>query len=164
MINSYPEQINSNSSQGFTLIELVMVIVLVGVLAAFALPKFADLSTDARLASLESLEGAIRSATGVVHSIALLEDKTDCFEDPTVELDGVVVTLRCGYPCPHPSGIATAVATEGNFVWVGGNCGGLLGAVEAQVSDAPDPANCKIRYTSARQTRAPGITRVVSGC
>ena len=164
MKSKYPNLVNINFSQGFTLIELVMVIVILGVLSAFALPRFADLSTDARLATLESLEGAMRSASGMVHSIAMLESKTDCSADPTIELEGVTVTLRCGYPCPHPNGIGNAVAADGNYSWVGGNCGGQLGAVEVQISDAPDPGNCKIRYTSARQNSPPGISRVIGGC
>ena len=47
------------NADGFTLIELVLVVVILGVLAAFALPRFSDLSTDARLAALESLEGTM---------------------------------------------------------------------------------------------------------
>ncbi len=155
---------HKKSSQGFTLIELVMVIVILGVLSAFALPRFADLGSDARLASLDALEGAMRSASGLVHSVAIVENKTDCATDPTVVLEGQTITLRCGYPCPHPSGIARAVVADGAYTWVGGNCGGQLGAIEVRLTDAPDPANCKIRYTSARQNRAPGFTPTTTGC
>jgi MSHA pilin protein MshA len=51
-------EICSSRLSGFTLIELVIVIVILGILAAFALLKFADFSMDARIASLESLEVA----------------------------------------------------------------------------------------------------------
>ncbi len=50
---------------GFTLIELVMVIVILGILGAMAIPKFVDLSGSAKTASVESMEGAVKSAWAV---------------------------------------------------------------------------------------------------
>ena len=159
---SHLMQAPKRSTQGFTLIELIMVIVMLGILSAFALPKFADLSTNARIAKLEALEGAMRSAAGIVHTMALIESKTDCATAPTVELEGATITLRCGYPCPHPNGIANAVNSDG-FTWVGGNCGGLLGNIEVRDDDAPDPNNCKIRYSASRGA-FPAIQSTISGC
>jgi prepilin-type N-terminal cleavage/methylation domain-containing protein len=54
-----------NPQQGFTLIELVVVIVILGILAATALPKFIDLSGDANTAAMAGVVGAITSASNV---------------------------------------------------------------------------------------------------
>lgn len=53
---------------GFTLIELVMVIVILGILAAVAIPKFVDLSKEARLASAKTLAGSISSSSAIFFS------------------------------------------------------------------------------------------------
>jgi len=98
----------SRKEKGFTLIELVIVIVILGVLAAFALPRFADLGGDARLSSLQGALGAVRSASAIAHSQALASS----VEDGVITLEGVDITLVNGYP--NPSGIiASAQLGEG---------------------------------------------------
>ncbi|QLE97479.1 prepilin-type N-terminal cleavage/methylation domain-containing protein [Neptunomonas phycophila] len=85
---------------GFTIIELVVVIVLLGVLAATALPRFIDISTDAQKAVLQSMGGSILSAANLVHAKAVIQGISN---EPltTIDLDGDGVDdveIRYGYP------------------------------------------------------------------
>ena len=81
-------------NKGFTLIELIIVIVLLGLLAAAALPKFSDLETKARAASEDGVIGAFRSATAIAHADWLANNKSS-----TITLEGTTITMSTeGYP------------------------------------------------------------------
>ncbi|GAA3915044.1 hypothetical protein GCM10022277_06990 [Litoribacillus peritrichatus] len=68
LVNNVVSVVRNES--GFTLIELVMVIVILGVLSAFALPRFADLSSSAKIATLQGIEGSMRATISIIRSKA----------------------------------------------------------------------------------------------
>jgi MSHA pilin protein MshA len=101
---------NSFSKQkGFTLIELVVVIVILGVLAATAAPKFIDLTSDARAAVVKGVQGSVNSAINIVYAKALVASATGVEGEVTV--NGQVIALIYGYPTVAGKGDADGSAT-----------------------------------------------------
>lgn len=139
---------------GFTLIELIMVIVILGILSAFALPRFADLGSEARAAALQGAAGAIKSASAIAHSKFLATGTNPA----TVSLEGVNVTLANGYPTANVAGIlAAAQVLAADFTIVAGNPV-LIRAKSGAL------ATCQVSYTQATATVAPAIVATVTAC
>ena len=136
---------------GFTLIELVMVIVILGILSAFALPRFADLTGNARTASIEGLAGALKSAAAIAHAQQLADGTAD---NANVTLEGAAVTMIDGYPTANAAGITVAAnidandyAVDGGGAAVGNTISYYLETDELGTGAVGD--RCRVEYTAA---------------
>lgn len=137
---------------GFTLIELVIVIVILGILAAAALPRFSDLSADARNATLNGLAGSVRSASVIAKATQLARGLVS---NASVSLEGATITMKDAYPT------ATAIASAlGDYT-------GFTPSVSGTVTTftVTGRSNCYITYTEASGTTAAAVGGLVSsGC
>ena len=140
------------SSQGFTLIELVVVITILGILAAFAIPRFANLEVEARGAAVQGLGGSVRSAATLAHSLSLA---TGAAPAASVTMEGQVITMANRYPTL--ADIENALLDTTGFTFDART--GVF------VKDgATTPANCSVTYAEAAANASPAITVDISDC
>lgn len=144
------KSVKYGKSSGFTLIELVVVIVLLGILSSVALGKFRSLGTTARAATVQALAGALRTTAEIVHMKCIMT--AACNENASTELftmeDGITYRLNFGWPDAGHSvsglQIDALVVTTGYKISEISN-GTTLFVVES----AADPANCSVAYSDA---------------
>lgn len=166
-----------NKQKGFTLIELIIVIVILGILAVTAAPRFIDLQSDAKASTLQGVKGALQGASQLVYAKAAINGQlngTEASPESVPISNSVNVSTVNGYPnailipatqtlssfidldTTNDFTVINIVSTpadpaEGEFIIAIGSTG-----VEAD--------NCFVRYVNAGVDASPLIEVVATGC
>ncbi|WP_281545401.1 prepilin-type N-terminal cleavage/methylation domain-containing protein [Grimontia sp. SpTr1] len=139
---------------GFTLIEMIVVIVILGILAVTAAPKFLNFQDDAKAAALQGLKGAVDGASGIVVGKAALKGVTDG------SVDGI--TVANSYPEASAAGIVKAVVGLESGDWTQLDDDTDKTSIKFGLKGATDATKCFVQYTGATKDADSGEVTAAS--
>jgi MSHA pilin protein MshA len=142
---------------GFTLIELVIVITILGVLAAIAIPKYAALQADARMSKMSGAMGSVKSAAAMAHALLVARGLDANYNGtPGIVVEGTSIVYTNGYPdAATIPALAGLVAPD--FV-VSGLTAPNIAAPDASHDGEGGNPNCTIAYAPAAANSQPTYT------
>ncbi|MCF7497129.1 prepilin-type N-terminal cleavage/methylation domain-containing protein [Vibrio sp. L5-1] len=164
---------NWSSNRGFTMIELVIVIVILGIVSVTAASKFLNLQTDARISTLNGLKGGMEGASTMLYgkTSALGLDKA---ASASINVEGDNILVAYGYPAAMndqtwsmliESTFLDAVWDTGRADWFFTNTDANDGIIlYAPASRKNQSDNCYLEYQEATETETPTFSLTTTGC
>ncbi|PKG97784.1 prepilin-type N-terminal cleavage/methylation domain-containing protein [Paraglaciecola sp. MB-3u-78] len=176
--------------RGFTLIELIIVIVILGILAVTAAPKFIDIQGDATASTLQGVKAALQGGSQLIYAKSAVagEQKTAAAGDATsqVSVGGITVETDFGYPDAHTTDVASlsgwvdinsteftviagaAGVTAAAAALPGGGTFAIIPFGQTTVDytkTGEEDISCHVLYTeSSGVNTSPSVTAVTGGC
>jgi MSHA pilin protein MshA len=170
--------LENRTQAGFTLVELITVMVILGVLAATALPRFINLSGNANEATIRAMGGAILSSANLIYAKSAIQGvQGRALTNIDINGDGVNdVEVEYGYPSAHRSNGISKVMDGGfakEWTWSANGANTVFWLTTASLgkrsglyvnNTAVHASNCYLLYSRATSSAPPTVQYVTNGC